>query len=135
MLDIFQKWKDKITGLVESKMRLMQLEFIERASGAMSFLIFAMLFILLGFGVFLFIGLGIAEMLSELMKSYILGYLSVAAGYLLLIIIFFACRKKVLKALSSKFISVLTERREDDDEEDEDEEKNKEQLTVVVKNK
>lgn len=122
MLDIFQKWKDKLTNLVETKVRLMQLEFIERASGAMSFLIFAVLLLLLGFGVFLFIGLGVAEMLSALMGSYILGYLSVAAFYLLLIIIFFGCRKKVTKALSSMFISILTEKKDDDDDEDDESE-------------
>ncbi len=122
MLDIFQKWKDKLTNLVETKVRLMQLEFIERASGAMSFLIFAVLLLLLGFGVFLFIGLGVAEMLSALMDSYISGYLSVAAFYLLLVIIFFASRKKILKAFSSLFISVLTEKKDDDDDDDEQEE-------------
>lgn len=122
MLDFFQKWKDKITSLVETKIRLMQLELIERASGAMSFLIFFMLMLLLGFGIFLFVGLGVAELLSELMSSYILGYLTVASAYLILILILFGNRKKILKKLSSTFISVLTERRDDDDDDDEEEE-------------
>ncbi|HTN16338.1 MAG TPA: phage holin family protein [Chitinophagaceae bacterium] len=119
MLDIFQKWKDKITGLVESKVRLVQLELIERVSGAMSFLIFMVIFLLLSFGVVMFIGLGIAEMLSELMNSYILGYITVAGFFLILILIFAGSRKSLLKFLTSKFISVLTEKIVHDDDEDE----------------
>lgn len=122
MLDIFQKWKDKITGLVESKVRLVQLELIERVSGAMSFLIFTVIFLLLSFGVVMFIGLGIAEMLSELMNSYILGYITVAGFFLILMLIFAGSRKGLLKFLTSKFISVLTEKivhyDDDDDEKD-----------------
>lgn len=120
MLDIFQKWKDKISTLVETKVRLMQLEFIERASGVLSFLIFIILFILLGFAVFLFAGLGIAEFLSELMDSYILGYLTVSGSFLLLGFVFFALRKKIIRNLSDKFVGVLTEKREDEEDEDED---------------
>lgn len=119
MLDIFQKWKDKITGLVESKVRLLQLELIERVSGAMSFLIFTVIFLLLSFGVVMFIGLGIAEMLSELMNSYILGYITVAGFFLILILIFAGSRKSLLKFLTSKFINVLTEKIVHDDDEDE----------------
>lgn len=119
MLDIFQKWKDKISTLVETKVRMMQLEFIERASNVLSFLTFIILFILLGFAVFLFAGLGIAEWLSGIMGSYILGYLSVSGFFLLFIGIFFACRKKIINSFADKFIGVLTERRDDDDDEDE----------------
>ncbi|MGC4058018.1 MAG: phage holin family protein [Chitinophagaceae bacterium] len=122
MLDFVQKWKDRITNLVETKFRLLQLEFIERASGAMSFLIFSVLLLLLGFGVFLFIGLGTAEMLSELMHSYISGYMSVAGFYLALLLVLFAMRKKILRKFTSVFISVLTERKEDDDDEEEQDE-------------
>lgn len=118
MLDIFQKWKDKISTLVETKVRLLQLEFIERVSGVFSFLIFIILFILLGFAVFLFAGLGFAQWLSQIMDSVILGYLSVAGTFLLLGLFFFVYRKNIIRNLSDKFIGVLTERREDEDDED-----------------
>lgn len=133
MLDIFQKWKDKVTNLVETRVRLLQLELIERVSGAMSFLVFAILFLLVGFAFFLFIGLGVAEMLSKLFNdNYFLGYSLVALAYLILLIIFYAMRKNILKGLSSKFISVLTEKRDDDDDEDNNEE---EEIKVVVEKK
>jgi NAD/NADP transhydrogenase beta subunit len=117
LLDFVQKWKDKISNLVETKFRLLQLEFIERASGVMSFLVLSVLLLLLGFGVFLFIGLGVAEMLSEMMKSYISGYMAVAGFYLVLLLTLFALRKKIIRKFTGIFISVMTERREDDEEE------------------
>lgn len=131
MLDIFQKWKDKISGMVESRVRLLQLELIERVSGAMSFLIFVVIFLLLAFGIVMFIGLGIAEMLSELFKSYILGYITVAAFFMILMMVFAANRKRMLKGLSSRFISVLTEKKDDDDDEDDKED----EVKIVVEKK
>lgn len=125
MLDFVQKWKDRISNLVETKFRLLQLEFVERASGVMSFLILSVLLLLLGFGVFLFIGLGVAEMLSEVMKSYISGYMAVAGFYLALLLILFALRKKIIRKFTGIFISVMTEPREDEDDEEDDKETGK----------
>lgn|GEM_PF-544258 len=119
MLDIFQRWKDKISTLVETKVRLFQLEFIERVSSVFSLLILIILFILIAFAVFLFAGIGFAQWLSQLMDSVIIGYLIVAGTFLLFGLFFFAYRKKIIRNLSDKFIGVLTERPEDDDEDNE----------------
>ena len=116
MLDIVQKWKDKIIALVETKVRLMQLDFIERTSSLMSNFIFLLVFILLGFGVFLFVGLGLAELFSELLCSNILGYLTAAAFYFLIGVLFYLLRKRMLTKLSNMFISILTEKRDDDED-------------------
>lgn len=120
MLDIIQKWKDKIITLVETKLRLMQLDFIERVSSVMSNFIFLMVCILLGFGIFLFVGLGIAEFLSELLGSNGLGYLIVASFYLLIGVLLYLLRKQILTKLSNMFISVLTEKYDDEEEADGD---------------
>lgn len=118
MLDIVQKWKDKIIALVETKVRLMQLDFIERTSSLMSNFIFLLVFILLGFGVFLFVGLGLAELFSELLGSNILGYLTAASFYLLIGVLLYLLRKRMLTKLSNMFISILTEKRDDDDDDE-----------------
>ena len=120
MLDIIQKWKDKIITLVETKLRLMQLDFIERASSLMSNFIFLMVCILLGFGILLFVGLGIAEFFSELLGSNGLGYLIVASFYLLIGVLLYLLRKQILTKLSNMFISVLTEKYDDEEEADGD---------------
>lgn len=116
MLDIIQKWKDKIITLVETKLRLMQLDFIERASSLMSNFIFLMVCILLGFGILLFVGLGIAEFFSELLGSNGLGYLIVASFYLLIGVLLYLLRKRMLTKLSNMFISILTEKCDDDED-------------------
>ncbi len=116
MLDIVQKWKDKIIALVETKVRLMQLDFIERTSSLMSNFIFLLVFILLGFGVFLFVGLGLAELFSELLASNILGYLTAASFYLLIGVLLYLLRKRMLTKLSNMFISILTEKCDDDED-------------------
>jgi uncharacterized membrane protein len=116
LLDIVQKWKDKIIALVETKVRLMQLDFIERTSILMSNFIFLLVFILLGFGVFLFVGLGLAELFSELLASNILGYLTAASFYLLIGVLLYLLRKRMLTKLSNMFISILTEKCDDDED-------------------
>jgi uncharacterized membrane protein YqjE len=124
LLDIVQRWKDKINTLVETKVRLVQLEFIERASGVLSFVIFNILFILLGFSVLLFAGFGVAEWLSQLMNSEVSGYFVVAFSFLIIGIVFYLSRKKIRRFLSDKFISVLTEKRDDEDDIDENTQSN-----------
>ena len=116
MLDIVQKWKDKIIALVETKLRLMQLDFIERTSSLMSNFIFLLVFILLGFGVFLFVGLGLAELFSELLGNKMLGYLIAASFYLLIGVLLYLLRKRMLTKLSNMFISILTEECDDDED-------------------
>jgi hypothetical protein len=98
----------------------MQLDFIERVSSVMSNFIFLMVCILLGFGIFLFVGLGIAEFLSELLGSNGLGYLIVASFYLLIGVLLYLLRKQILTKLSNMFISVLTEKYDDEEEADGD---------------
>jgi hypothetical protein len=116
LLDIVQKWKDKIIALVETKVRLMQLDFIERTSSLMSNFIFLMVCILLGFGVFLFVGLGLAELFSELLGNKMLGYLIAASFYLLIGVLLYLLRKRMLTKLSNMFISILTEECDDDED-------------------
>jgi hypothetical protein len=94
----------------------MQLDFIERASSLMSNFIFLMVCILLGFGILLFVGLGIAEFFSELLGSNGLGYLIVASFYLLIGVLLYLLRKRMLTKLSNMFISILTEKCDDDED-------------------
>lgn len=115
MLDFVQKWKDKITSLIETKVRMMQLDLIERVSGAMSYFILILFFIFLGFGLFLFLGLGFAEVLTSLLDSRIGGYFAAALFFMLLGFILYTQRKKIIRKLSDNFIAVLTK----DDEEEE----------------
>lgn len=118
MFDFVQKWRDKIIALVSTKVKLMQLDLIERSANVMSNLVLIFIFIFLGFGLFLFIGLGIAEFFSYLWDSRIGGYFSAALMFLIIGVIFYALRKKLVYKLSNRFIQVLTEEQDIDAEKD-----------------
>lgn len=109
MLAIFEKWKDRITKLVETKIRLMQLDIIERIAKVMSYFIMLLVFIFIGFGALLFSGFSCAEWLSSLLDNRALGNLATAAAFVLLLMLLYVLRKRIMTSMSNKFISALTE--------------------------
>jgi hypothetical protein len=122
MLDIFQKWKDRIFAFVDTKVRGVQLELIERVTGIMSYLLYAITLMFVIFGFFLFIGFGMAEWFTAMLESRIGGFFMAAAFYLVLALIFVAARRPLLRKLSDIFVNLLTARRDDDDNDDDDQE-------------
>jgi len=118
LLDIISKWKDKLLGYVVTQVRIAQLSFIERVSGLMSYFIFAIILIFIVFGIFLFLGFGMAELFTAMVNSRIGGFFLAAACYVLLAGVLIAVRKKILKKLSGVFVNILTEKQGDDEDED-----------------
>jgi len=112
-------------AFVDTKVRTVQLEIIERVTGVMSYLMFAIIMMLIGFGFLLFVGFGMAEWFTELMASRIGGFFAAAGCYLVLGLLLLAARKPMLKSLSNVFVHLLTVRREDDGEDDDNEEEQK----------
>ena len=108
---------------MDTKVRTVQLEIIERVTGIMSYLIFAIILILIAFGLFLFMGFGMAEWFTYMLDSRIGGFFMAAAFYLVLGLLLIAIRKPILRRLSNVFVHLLTIRRDDDDDEDTEEEK------------
>lgn len=123
MLDIFQKWKDRTLAFVDTKVRSVQLEIIERVTGIMSYLIFAIILMLICFGFILFLGFGMAEWFTYMLENRIGGFFMAAAFYLILALLLYAVRKPILRKLSDLFVHLLTMRRENDDDEEEEEKK------------
>lgn len=109
MLAIFEKWKDRITKLVTTKIRLMQLDIIERIAKLMSYFIMLLVFIFIGFGALLFTGFSCAEWLSSLLDNRALGNLATAALFALLILILYVLRKSIMASMNNKFISALSQ--------------------------
>jgi hypothetical protein len=109
LLAIFEKWKDRITKLVATKIRLMQLDIIERIAKLMSYFIMLLVFIFIGFGALLFTGFSCAEWFSSLLDNRALGNLATAAVFVLLILILYVQRKRIMIGMSNKFISALSQ--------------------------
>lgn len=109
MLAIFEKWKDRITKLVNTKIRLMQLDLIERISKLMSYFILLLVFIFLGFGALLFTGFSCAEWFSSLLDNRALGNLATAALFVVLLLSLYGLRKRIMSSMSNTFISALSQ--------------------------
>ncbi len=115
MLDFVQKWKDKVRLLVDTKVRLMQLDLIEKTSQVMSQFVLILMFIFIGFGCSIFFGFGLAEFFATLWENRIAGFMSAAMLFVLLGAVVYSYRKKITDALTNRFIEVMTEQKEDQD--------------------
>lgn len=116
MLGFIGKWKDKLADYVDTRVRLVKLDFIERTSQVLSFFTFTIVCFLLVLPILLFMGIGVAEFLADLVGSRGGGYLIITALYLLALGILFIYRKRFIKKFTGLFIRVMTDDEDDDDE-------------------
>jgi hypothetical protein len=123
VVNILNKWKERIAQYIEVRFRLFKLGIIEFVSSVLSYFIFSMLSLFLLFVILLFMGFGLAEAYSEWLQSRAGGYFLAGATFLILSGIVVLLRKYVLKSLSGLFIRILTN---NGDEDDRDEEENME---------
>ncbi len=123
MTDLINKWKDKIVQYLDVHIKLIKLNFIERTSNVLSYIIFVMLALFLVFAVLMFLGLGMAEAYSNWFDSRTWGYLATAGTFLLIVIIVMAAHEQISKLFSVIFIRILTNKGDDDDDDDDDDDK------------
>jgi hypothetical protein len=114
MLNVFTKWKDKITGIVEAKVQLVKLNLIERTSKLFSYFIFSIISIFLVITVLILLGIGLGFYFGELTGSNACGFLITVGIYLLLTGLCFIFRKNIVNAFTGMFISVLTNDEDED---------------------
>lgn len=109
MVNFFNKWKDKITQYVDIRIQLFKLEFIEKTSNVLSYIIFSFVMLLITMSVLIFLGIGLGEWLCEMFNTRSGGFFATAGIYIIFLLIIFAFRKKLVRAFSSMFIRILTE--------------------------
>lgn len=122
-MNIFSKWKDKITQGIGDKIQSVKLDFIDKTSGILGYILFAFIAIFISLSVLLFLGFGMAEAFSEAFDSRPWGYLATAGVFLILVGILFAFRQKFVDNFAGIFIRMLTQQNDDDEEEEKDEKK------------
>lgn len=113
MLGFIKKWKDKLTDIVDTRWRLVQLELIERTSILLSNIIIILIFVLIAFGFFLFLGFTLAELFANILGNRLIGYLSAVVMFLLCGYIIYLLRKKIVYKLNNLFVKILTEDNDD----------------------
>lgn len=116
MFDIFIKWKKKIAQYVETRIRLVQLGFVEKTANVLSYFIFTIILSFIVFGALLFLGLGLAEWFTALVDSRIGGFFLAGGVYILLVFMLLAARKPVMRMLADVFVRQLTQSDDDDDD-------------------
>lgn len=117
-MSLLDSLKEKITHYFDVYIRLAKLNFIERTSSVMGFLVFALINMFLFFCIMLFLGLGLVEVSIVLIDSKLASFFIVIGVYLLIMLVIFMQRRKIIRFFASSFIKVLTEH--DEDEEDEE---------------
>ncbi len=121
---MFGKLKDKISNYLQLRVELVRLELIERLVNVMGYVLFVMIVIFLVLTMVLFTGLGLAEWLSDVMKSRYGGYFATGGIVLLATIIVVLNSNKIIRFFANKFVALLTASKKlpqdegDDDEDD-----------------
>ncbi|MBS1773282.1 MAG: hypothetical protein JST82_10490 [Bacteroidetes bacterium] len=116
VLDFLGKWRDKVADYIDTRIRIVKLDITERIARVLSFFTFTILILLLLMPAFLFTGMGLAELFSDLLGSRTGGYFVMAGVYTLALLILYACRKTLIRKFTGLFIGVLTDSGEGDEE-------------------
>ncbi|OJU73709.1 MAG: hypothetical protein BGO09_06255 [Bacteroidetes bacterium 47-18] len=118
---MFGNIKNKITEYLQLRFEIVRLEVIEKLANAMAYIIFVVMSILVSFIVILFLSIGLAEWVCEMMDSRFLGYFIVGCALLLFIIIVFMSSKHIIRFFGNKFVSILTATKKKSSGDNEDE--------------
>lgn len=115
-MNFFSKFTDKIAQYAEARLDLIKLNFVQRVSRILSFLIFTIICLLFTLCIFIFVGIGLGEFFTVLMDSKVVGYFLSAACFFLLFIILIIARNVVADIFTDIFIRILTDQDDDNDE-------------------
>lgn len=98
----FDKLIGTLTRYIETKIELLKLDVKEGISVAITKLVMIVGALLLGIFVVLFLFMGLAALLNEVLKSTYLGYFIVTGFFAILLVIFIASREKVTARIKQK---------------------------------
>ena len=116
-MNIIGQIKDQVAGYADVYIKLFKLNFIQRTSGLVSYLMFAMIGLFILLGVFLFLGFGLIELFVDLGLSRLASIFIVVGIYILMLLVLMLCRKQVTRFFAGGIISVLTEGDDEPEEE------------------
>lgn len=107
-MNVISKWKDKVAHYVDVRLSLLRLDFIERASTVVSYLILTFIALFISLAVLIFLGIGMGEAFAILVDSRAGGYFITAGIFALLAIIMFLARQNIVNAFAGIFIRIMT---------------------------
>jgi hypothetical protein len=117
-MNIFTRWKDKATDYIDVRLGLLKLSFVQRTSTVLGTLLISFIYLFVGLGAFIFIGIALMETFISMLDSRIGGAFLTAGLFVLLFAVLFMMRKSITSAIAGVFVRILTENDEDDEDDD-----------------
>lgn len=115
--------KDRISRYIEVRLDLMKVSVIGRTASVVSYVLFALICLLIFFCIVLFIGLGLTNAFIDMGVSAVGAFFITTGIYILLLIFIILLRKPISGFFADSLVEVITA---DDDKEDKDKEKEEE---------
>lgn len=115
-MGIFGNVKDRITRYIEVQMNLLKLNLIGRTARVVSYVLFALICLLILFCIVLFIGLGLTNAFIEMGISAVGSFFITTGIYITLLILIILLRRPITRFFSDSLVEVITT--EDDDDND-----------------
>ncbi len=101
---------DRVKSYVETRIDLLRLKAIDKSSSFLSLLITIIVVLLVGFIFFIFLNIGIALLLGEMLGKSYYGFFIVAGFYIIIGLVLFIFREKWIKApIANSMIKKLME--------------------------
>ncbi|HEV8080364.1 MAG TPA: phage holin family protein [Chitinophagaceae bacterium] len=89
---------DRVKNYVETRIDLLRLKAIDKSSSVLSLIISLVVVGLIGFICFIFISIGLALLLGELLGKSYYGFFVIALLYLIIGLVMYSMRDKIIEA-------------------------------------
>jgi hypothetical protein len=122
-MGIFSNIKDKISRYIEIRIDLMKVSVIGRTASVVSYVLFALICLLILFCIVLFIGLGLTNAFIDMGISAVGSFFMTTGIYILLLVFIILLRRPISRFFADSLVEVITA---DDNNGNEDASKNEE---------
>lgn len=107
-MGIFSSVKDRITRYIEVQVDLVKVDLIGRTAGVVSYVLFALIGLLILFCIVLFMGLGLTSAFVKAGMSPLGAYFLTTGIYLLLLLVVILMRRPITRFFADSLVEVIT---------------------------
>lgn len=119
MFKIINRVTEKVNKYLETRVLMVKLGLIERASNLMSLFMLLLISMFVVLLVLVFLGFALATSFAQMTGSALVGFLLTALVFLFLLCMLVLFRRPILKSFANMYVSLLTAA-DDGDEDDEE---------------
>ncbi|GAA4459572.1 hypothetical protein GCM10023093_00750 [Nemorincola caseinilytica] len=116
-MGIFSGIKDRITRYIEVQVDLVKIDLIGRTAGVVSYVLFALIGLLIFFCIVLFIGFGLTSAFIQMGVSPLAAYFITTGIYILLLALVVVLRRPITRFFADSLVEVITSSADDEGDE------------------